>query len=92
MGDSCTVLSLPLLLRANQPYRFHIEHWPPGREEPQIKEVRFHFWPPVDADDTPPWTCSCGRPTGDNPDNFGHWELYVPITYEPPVAPWGDYA
>ncbi|WP_162642339.1 hypothetical protein [Streptosporangium sp. 'caverna'] len=90
--DSYTLLSLPLLLHANRPYRFHIEHWPPDREEPQTQEVRFHFWPPVDVDDTDPWTCSCGRPTGENADSFGHWELRVPITYEPPMTPWIDYA
>lgn len=34
-GGSSTPLSLPILLEAHQPYRFMIEHWPPGQTAPR---------------------------------------------------------
>jgi hypothetical protein len=83
MGNSSTQISLPLLLEPNRPYRFPIEPWPPERTRPKTQEVRFRFWPPVaGADDTDPWTCRCGRPTGEDPSGPGHWERRVPVTFE----------
>lgn len=91
-GTSRTPISLPLLIHANQPYRFHIEHWPAGREEPQTREVWFRFWPPIeDIDDTDPWTCPCGRPARENTDKPSHWELRVRVTYDPPPSPFAMY-
>lgn len=89
-GTSHTpIAGLPLLLTANHPHRFHIEHWPPGREEPQTREVRFRFWPPVaDLDDTDAWTCPCGRPTGEDTNGPGHWEARVQVVYNRPPVLW----
>ncbi|MEU9886966.1 hypothetical protein [Sphaerisporangium sp. NPDC051011] len=87
VGETRTAISgLPLLLHAHKPHRFHIEHWPKDRKRPQTTEILFRFWPPIaEIDDTDPWTCPCGRPTGETMNGPGHWEMRVPV--KPPVEP-----
>ncbi|WP_188186996.1 hypothetical protein [Nonomuraea sp. SYSU D8015] len=77
-GTSHTPISLPLLIRANQAYRFCIEHWPDGRTRPQTQEIEFEFWAPMESDGVEMWACPCDRPhTG----NEGHWRWRVPVEY-----------
>lgn len=81
-GESLTPLSLPSVAPAGERVRFAIEAWASGRREPNIKEVVFKFWPPVDgADQTSAWNCGCGRPTGETMDGPGHWERRVRVGY-----------
>lgn len=89
-GTALSPIALPLLLRANQSQRFHIDRVPTGATDSTAPiEVRIHFWPPVpDLDDTAPWTCACERQTGTDISGRGHWELRIPITY---VADLGLY-
>jgi hypothetical protein len=84
MGASSTLIGLPLVLEANQSYRFMIEHWPPGQTAPKTQQVRIRFWPPVaERDDVDSWTCLCGRPLSQDPHGAGHhWELRIPVRYE----------
>lgn len=83
--NSHSPIGLPLLLRANQPYRFAIEGWPPDRTEPRAQAVRVRFWPPADIDDVDRWTCPCDRPASEETDRSpGHWVWLAPIQYEPP--------
>ncbi|MEU8278396.1 hypothetical protein ACFYOK_35580 [Microbispora bryophytorum] len=85
-GTSLTPIALPLLLRANQPYRFHLDRLREGVTSGNPTEIRFRFWPPVpDLDDTDAWTCPCSRPAGTDVDARGHWELRVPIAYLPEI-------
>jgi hypothetical protein len=74
-----TELSIGPVLHANQPVMFQVEKWPPGSEKPVTKEIRFRFWPPIEGDDVEPWSCRCGKPTGDTMDGPGHWEWRVPV-------------
>jgi hypothetical protein len=85
-GSGSTPLSISTL-HPNQPADIHIEQWPPGRTHPVTKEIRFRFWPPLESDGVDVWTCSCGRPTGESMDGPGHWELTVPVVYNPPTQP-----
>lgn len=78
-------IGMPLLIRANQPQRFHIENLPPGAEDPKTKEIHFKFWPPIaESDDASPWDCRCGRPTGKDIDGPGHWEWRIPVVRSHP--------
>ncbi|MEV7971271.1 hypothetical protein AB0O34_35550 [Sphaerisporangium sp. NPDC088356] len=81
-GTALTPVSLPLLLRGNQPQQFHIEQKPRGARAIQTQEMRFRFWPPIACvDDTTAWTCPCDGPTGEDTNGPGHWELRVQVTY-----------
>ncbi|GLW13174.1 hypothetical protein Misp01_83020 [Microtetraspora sp. NBRC 13810] len=83
-GTASTLISLPLVLHANQPYRFHIEHFPADAQKPTTEELRFAFWSPIAEDEVPTWSCPCSRPTGEQADGAGHWELRVPVGYRRP--------
>jgi hypothetical protein len=80
-------IAMPPLLRANQPHRFHIEHWPPGATELKTREILFRFWPPAaeDGGDGESWACACGRPVGQGAGGPGHWEWRVPVMYVSPL-------
>jgi hypothetical protein len=73
-------ISVPDLLRAHEPYRFHIELWPRGRTKAEAQAVVLKFWPPIDADEVEQWTCDCGKPlTGGSERDPGHWEIRLPL-------------
>ncbi|MGW0486196.1 hypothetical protein [Nonomuraea sp. NPDC003214] len=89
IGNSYTPLAgLPLVLHPGMPYRLHVEHWPADRGKPRTEEIRFKLWPPLPVDgDELVWTCPCDRITGESQDRPGHWEVRVPVTYQPPRVP-----
>lgn len=91
-GTSYTPIALDLLIRGGHQLRVHVEHWPDDRNEPQTKEIHFRFWPPLEGDDTSPWTCPCHRPAVETAVGVSHWELRVPITFKPPVKPIASWA
>ncbi|MEU7911411.1 hypothetical protein [Microbispora bryophytorum] len=83
-GTSFTPIAIPLLLDGGKPHRFFIDQVVPGVTPPG--EVRFHLWPPLaGVDDTIPWSCPCGGPTGEDIAGRAHWELRIPIEYMPEV-------
>ncbi|MEN3540976.1 hypothetical protein AAH991_38085 [Microbispora sp. ZYX-F-249] len=73
------ITGLPLLLRPNREYRFHIQRLTQGVTV--RSEVWFRFWPPIPELDGADWTCQCGRPLSKEatPDGRGHWEVLLPI-------------
>lgn len=88
MGQSRTDLSVPMLVERGQTVDFEIELWHPDQERAKTDEIVFKVWPPVrDADDTPAWSCGCGRPTGESLDGEGHWGQRVKVIYEKPQGP-----
>lgn len=94
IGNSYSQLAgLPLLAHGGRPYTVHIEHWPQDRRQPRTEEIRLKLWPPVkDADDNSHvWQCPCGRPTGETATGPGHWEVRIPVVYEPPPEPFVAY-
>ncbi|WP_248965433.1 hypothetical protein [Sphaerisporangium perillae] len=78
------IANLPLLLRPNEEYGFHIEHWPEGRKAPQTQRLRFKFWPPIAELDDVDWTCPCGRPLAreETQEHRAHWEVILPIYFK----------
>ncbi|GAB3428606.1 hypothetical protein GCM10027569_72280 [Flindersiella endophytica] len=82
MGPNASApIGMPLVIRANQPQSFEIEHWPDDKTHPTVKEIRFRFWSPVEGDGVEPWSCQCGRPSDDGESAPGHWEWTVPVSY-----------
>ncbi|WP_030171231.1 hypothetical protein [Spirillospora albida] len=85
-GSTSPISGLPTLLEPYVPHRFHIEHMPEGRGIPRTERVLFKFWPPVEGvDGDAPWTCPCGRPTGQDTNRDGHWEHRIPVTRADPT-------
>lgn len=82
-GGARTPLGLDRLVHAGRTYRFHIEHWPPGRTEPEVDHIAFRFWVPTETDQVEGWTCPCDRPMVEGADR-GHWEWRAPISFKPP--------
>jgi hypothetical protein len=93
MGNSYAPLAgLPLLLHPGVQYTVHVEHWPTGRTRPQTDEIRLKLWPPVsDIDEADPWECPCGRAPGADIAGPAHWEVRIPVVYEPTPEPFAVY-
>lgn len=83
-GGGTSRLSLDLVLRASEVHEFEVDRMAPDREDLDVVEIKFHFWPPVESDPVEHWTCPCGLPTNDE-DGPGHWFFTVPV--KPPPNP-----
>ncbi len=82
-GTSRIQLCEPMLIHAGRSVYLQID---PSRESRGIittRELLIKFWPPLESDDTDPWSCPCGKPTGETADAPGHWEQRVPVDYRP---------
>ncbi|MFG1680746.1 hypothetical protein ACGFNP_11310 [Nonomuraea sp. NPDC049269] len=73
------VSGLDLQVLGQRMYKLHIEHWAADQEAPHVKELRFKFWPPMGVDESNPWSCACGRPTSEDTERLGHWEIRLPV-------------
>lgn len=81
MGQSRSELGLGMVAAPGREVELQIEPWHPDQEAPRVAEIEFRFWPPLEGDDVPSWSCGCGRPTGETLEGRGHWEQRVRVDY-----------